>query len=240
MISALHHATRQVLEPFELATEPMADVEATLNAIDPKLPVFIASLASELELTPAEWRLRSVSVLLMFAATQLADDLADGDCDYLPDAGRRGPGTEWLLHQLSGALMLESSVERGTILACLTDLTQVGASQALEVRRSQWDLASSRAAAIGLNGKQWSSYLRLLADGTSHAARAPAWGEAWGSALHVAGDRTSQDRRFSSLSPADQTALTDWALKRLDDLADTNLKTLRRSAVWFRAVLQRP
>jgi hypothetical protein len=238
MKSPLYHVTRELLQPFELGGEALADIQATLDAVDPKLPVFLASLGVELGLAPREWMRRGVAILLMFAATQLADDLADGDCCYLEAPQRRGPGTEWLLHQLSAALLLESSIERDAITASLRDLAQVGSAQALEVRRSQWDLDSSRFAALGLNGKQWSAYLRLFADGTQYAGQAARWGEAWGIGLHVAGDRTSQDARFTTLSTPAKRDLADWALEHVALVMETPLATLQRSAGYFRAVLQ--
>jgi hypothetical protein len=217
-----------------------SDVKATIQKIDPRFPSFLSVFATELALAPRELRTRCVAACLMFAATQLADDLADGDCNYLPDPHRTGPGTHWLLHQLFGQAVLSSTCDRSEIADIYRDLLIVGAAQQREVRGARGALVQAQQLAVGLNGHQYAAYFRLLASGSRWSAEAPKWGMTFGTVLHVVGDRLSRDERFCALSLEDRKQLVDWGKARLAELEGNPLVIVRRTAIWFAAVLDLP
>ena len=232
-IWAAHH----VLDEGSLDDVALQDARAVLDSIDPRFPSLIGTLAEEFGLPLLERRRRVGALCLMFATVQLADDLADGECDYLPEAHRRGPGTQWLLQHLSVECLLNTECTLNTVTGALRCFARMGSAQQLEVRRAQWDLDSARGAATGLNGNQFAAYFGILADGTVWAERASRIGQDFGEVLHVVGDSVSSDPRISTLTDAERLALCGWAQERLHRLLDTNLVVIQRVTDWFSAVL---
>jgi hypothetical protein len=223
-----------------LGDSASSDVKAAIQKIDPRFPSFLSIFATELDLDPKERRTRCVAACLMFAATQLADDLADGDCTYLPDPHRTGPGTHWLLHQLFGQAVLSSTCDRSDIAAIYRDLLTVGAAQQQEIRGTHGALEQAKQLAVGLNGHQYAAYFRLLASGSRWSCEASRWGMTFGTVLHVVGDRLSRDERFCALSLEDRRQLLGWGKARLLELEQTPFIIVRRTAIWFAAVLDLP
>jgi hypothetical protein len=230
-------AALEALEDAQLGADALHDLTVTLEAIDPMFPNLIGTLAEEFGLPPPERRRRCAAICLLFAAVQLADDLADGECSYLADAARRGSGAQWLLQHLATGLLLQSTCSPAELVAAAAHFSRMGATQQMEVRREQWDLATAQQAATGLNGSQFAAYFGILADGTAWAEHAEGIGHDFGEVLHVVGDRFSRDRRITTLTEADQQALCQWARERLHRLSDTGLVVVRRTAIWFATVL---
>jgi hypothetical protein len=56
----------------------------------------------------------------------------------------------------------------------------------------------------------------------------------------VVGDRLSRDERFCALSLEDRKQLVDWGKARLAELEGNPLVIVRRTAIWFAAVLDLP
>lgn len=214
-----------------------ADLIAVMNRLDPLFFALIDSLAREVGLDTAEAVLRRDAIVFEFGAIQLADDLADGDCAYLEQAARRGPGAQWLLQHLFYACMLESTCSASDLSQAVQELIHVGAAQQLEVRRDTWDLESSTEAALGLNGLQFSAYFRVLASGTKWSERLPQVGLDFGLALHVVSDIRSGDRRWSTLSQPEQQQLATAAAEAAQRVARAELTTLAGPAQWFATLL---
>jgi hypothetical protein len=221
-----------------LSDAARADLVAVMDRLDPQFFQLMDSLAREIGLDHAQAVLRRDAIVFEFGAIQLADDLADDDCAYLQQATRRGPGAQWLLQHLFYACMLQSTCSTSDLSQSVQDLIQVGAAQQLEVRRNAWDLESSTAAALGLNGLQFAAYFRLLASGTRWSDRLPQIGRDFGFALHVVSDIRSGDRRWTTLSQPEQQQLATDAAEAAQSVARAELSALAGALHWFAALLK--
>lgn len=195
-----------------------ADVAATLAVLDPGFAELMRSFAAVALVDRRELRTRCMAVLLQFAAVQLADDLADGDCHYLPDARRRGPGAQWLLQHLCTLALSATRIDRDSMKRAAECFARVGAAQQDEVHAATWDARRAEAAARGLNGEQYAAYLTWLWSGTDWQDRARPIGLDFGLCLHVATDRQSGDRRFMQLDAAERGNLLQLASEALSNL----------------------
>ena len=214
------------------------DVEATLRKVDPDFAAFYHALACDAGLEDDTAADRAAAALLQFASVQLADDLADGDCTYLPDAQRTGPGCAWLLHHLFFVAARRGGVPASALEEAARDLAAVGAAQQIEVRTSRWDLAGARAAAIGLNASQHRAYFRLVLAGSPLGSGAAEAGYDFGFALHVCGDRLKGDQRWSNLDEPARQELASDALGAAQRLTASPSPALREQAAWFLTVLR--
>jgi hypothetical protein len=221
--------------PVSVASQ---DLEAALRCVDPAFPRFAEGLARDFGIEGEERALRVDALVFEFAAIQVADDLADGDCDYLPDADRTGPGAHWLLQQLFWLCVLSSKISRVDAELAARDLVSVGAAQQQEVRVREWDGALAEEAARHLNGKQHAAYFRLLASGTPFAQRAPTLGEAFGFVLHLVTDAAHCDKRWTSLDAESKKALAQRAMGELAALHDVGIASLAKPVSWFDSVLR--
>jgi hypothetical protein len=220
-----------------VSEEARRDLEGVLRCVDPGFPRLIFALAGDMGLVGEDRALREDAILLEFAAIQLADDLADGDCDYLHEPARTGPGAHWTLQHLFYECLLRSRVSRDAIEKASRDLVSVGSAQQCEVRTRQWTAEAAERAARGLNGSQYSAYFRLLFDGTSFSEMAAPWGQAFGFALHVVTDSAGGDRRFTE--PESTERLIAEARSAAGVLATSALPALREAAAYFEDSLSR-
>jgi hypothetical protein len=220
--------------------EALTDVEATIRKIDERFLHWIYQLAADAGHEWNEMLRRTSALVFQFASVQLADDLADGDCRYLQQPERTGPGTQWVLQHLYCLALSQSSAQLEQVRLATTDFLAVGVAQQQEVRTAKWNLTNSRDAAAGLNGCQHRAYFRLMFAGTAHASQAEALGYHFGIALHVTGDRLSKDRRFTDLDAADQGLLLDEAKASLRHLESGGIPAVRGPAAWFRTVIELP
>jgi len=76
----------------DLPPEAREDVEAALRRVNRGFPRLVGDLASDFGLDGDDADLRRDACILEFTAIQVADDLADADCNYLPAPERTGPG----------------------------------------------------------------------------------------------------------------------------------------------------
>jgi hypothetical protein len=159
---------------------------------------------------------RGAAVFFIFAAGNLADDVSDGDCTYLPP--RAAPGVQFMLQNLVFDTLLESSVPRSDLQAAAAELVRGAGQQQREIRTARWTFELAREVALGIAGGQYAAYLRLLWAGTPLSSGAASVGSDLGSAGHVALDITSNDPRVTTLSPADRHALVAWAREAVDRL----------------------
>jgi hypothetical protein len=223
----------------DLPCEAAGDLEAALRCVDPQFVRFVGDLADDFGLAGDDRAWRIDALIFQFAAIQVADDLADGECHYLPQAHRTGPGVHWLLQHLFSICVLSSDIARGDAALAARDFTLVGAAQQREVRVRRWDASLAEEAARGLNGKQHAAYFRLLASGTRFAGGAPALGEAFGFALHVVTDVAHKDARWASIDVEAKRALLRQATASLMTLRDANLPALGGPVSWFGGVIAR-
>ena len=87
---------------LQLPDEARRDVVAALHAAGlPPLMQFLYEAGHEVGLSAETLRARATAAFLFFAAGNLADDLVDGDVDYLDPPVRLGPTVQFLLQHLA-------------------------------------------------------------------------------------------------------------------------------------------
>lgn len=155
--------------------------------------------------------LRSAAIFFNFASANLADDLADGDCDYLDP--RAAPGVQYVLHCLFFEALARTGATAEALASLSAQLAAAAAPHSIEVRTTAWSLAKAKQVAVGLAGEQYSVYLQILWAGTRLEPRAAAIGRDLGLSAHVAIDFATGDRRAASLPADERRALAEWALE---------------------------
>jgi hypothetical protein len=209
------------------------DVVAVLEANRTDLFQFFFLTAREAALR------RSAAIAFWYAAGQLADDLADGDCDYLEEPLRTGPSAEFLLVHLGYATLLDAGVDARAVAAAAHDLVRGTGPQHLEVRARAWDAELFREVGAGIAGRQLSAYLRVLWADTPLALHAEAIGFDLGVAAHVAADARSGDARFRGLAGAERREIVDWALAAVARARTHGLASIEAALRGFEPALDR-
>lgn len=161
---------------------------------------------------------RAAALALLQASINLADDLSDGDCDYLQEPVRRAPGTQILLQSLAFLHLVEQGIGPGVLARLTGDIVSAASAQQLEVRTQSWTLDAFAYCADGFAARPCAGYLEVIWSSTSLAGRARDIGARLGFAAHVAGDIESRDRRFESLTPVERTSLLATALAHISVL----------------------
>lgn len=182
--------------------------------------------AHEAELARDDLLDRAAGCYLSYAAGNLADDLIDGDCDYLDDAIRLGPSTQFLLQNAAYRTWLCSDAPRDALRRCAEELARAAGPNHLEVKTERWTAERFQYVGEAITGRQWGAYLEVLWGGTPLAARASAVGVAMGSLGHLVEDVRTEDARWTTLTEADQVTLRAWALDVKTALAREPLRFL--------------
>jgi hypothetical protein len=168
---------------------------------------------------------RGTALLFSYAAGNLADDLIDGDCDYLEPAVRLAPGAQYLLQNLFVATAAEA-VAPEALARCGRELALAAAQQQIEVRTTDWTAERYRVVGEAIAGRQWGAYLAFMLAGTTWEGRAGRLGWCAGIAGHVAEDARSKDPRFWSMGAAERGEVLAWALAAARELAGGGMRCL--------------
>jgi hypothetical protein len=162
---------------------------------------------------------RSAALVLLQAAANLADDMADGDCTYLEQPLRDGPAAQAALQGIGLlALTEDDRIERGLVAELLRDLIRSASAQQLELRTTRWTAEQFLYVAEGFVGRPYAGFLGVLWGGTELASRARDIGMAVGFVCHVAIDIESCDKRYTTLAEDDRVTVLDTTRKYLDSL----------------------
>jgi hypothetical protein len=165
----------------------------------------------------------------MYAAANLADDLADGDCTYLAEPERTAPGVLALLQSLAVRTLARAGVGPAALDVFLGEMIRAAGGQQLELATRSaraWDLDRTREVVAAIGGSQLSAYLVALWAGTPLEVRASEIGARLGSAAQVASDLRSADVRITALSDADRALLLAWAREEVESLRTEKLACL--------------
>jgi hypothetical protein len=192
-----------------------------------------AGLSSEKLLT------RAVAIYFNFCAGNLADDLMDGDCTYLPEPFRLGPCVQYVLQSLCYRTLLKAELPAKTIASVTQDLIAAAGQQLVEVRTRQWNASLFREVAEGIACRQWSAYLQILWSDTPLASRAAVVSMNAGFAGHVAKDIISADPRYTTLPETDKRTVGAWARAAAEALREEHLRCLDLMLTTIDPVLQR-
>lgn len=182
---------------------------------------------------------RSAAVFFWYASGQLADDLADGDCDYLEEPLRTGPSAAFLLAHLGYATLALAGVGGAALADAARELVIGTGPQHLEVRAQHWDAALFREVGSGIAGRQLAAYLRVLWAGTALEDRALAIGFDLGVAAHVAADVRTGDERFHGLDASERREILDWAQDSIARARAHGLVSIEAALRGFEPALER-
>jgi hypothetical protein len=225
---ALYRRALGLVCSLELPAEARADVTAVMKAC--RHEAFLQLLyeaGSDAHLRRDLLLLRGAAVFLKFCAVQLADDLADDECGYLERPGAQGSTAQFLLQNLFYSTALEANVGADALREAALDLVHTAAAQHVEVHTRDWNVERAKFTAAGLNGRQYTAYLRILWAGCELAPKAAHIGWNLGVSAQIAGDARSIDRRFASLSMDGKHEIAAWALACVRSLGDHDLGMLR-------------
>jgi len=182
---------------------------------------------------------RGAAIFFSFAAGNLADDLADGECDYLAEPARTGPCVQFILQNLFFATATHADVPASTLDQVTAALARAGGPQLIEVRTRSWTAELTRLVGESIAGLQYAAYLRLLWAGTSLEARACSIGMALGVAGHVAKDLLTHDPRTETLPPAQAEEVIAWARGQAEALRREKLACLEPTLRYIDPILAR-
>lgn len=203
--------------------EVLAALEA---AREPPLLQLLYEAGHEAGLEREDLLLRAAGCFLNFAAGNLADDLIDGDCDYLEDPIRLGPSTQFLLQNAAYRCWLSSSAPKAAVWRAADHLARAAGPNHLEVRTERWTAALFRHVGEAIAGRQWAAYLALLWGGTALEDKAERAGLGIGVVAHLAEDIRSEDPRWTTLSDDDKDEVRRWALDVAAQLKPDGLVTV--------------
>jgi len=215
-----------------------ADLDAAVGALQPGILDFAFALGVEAGVPSAVVEARCVAVACSAAAVNLADDLADGDCDYLAEPYRSGPTTQYLLQSLFFQKLCALGLPPELLLLVTGDFEQVAALQHVELATTRWSFDASRRVAEGITGRQLAAYLRVVLFGSPLADRAAALGVDVGLATHVAVDAETGDPRYTSLPEGERAQLRRLALDSLARASALDLVAIGPVAAHVRSALE--
>ncbi len=175
---------------------------------------------------------RCLPLLFQHCAIHLADDLADGDCDYLEAPQQQGTTALYSLQQAYCQHLLALPLSTPTMAAIQSDLLAVGLAQHQELATQHWDLQNAQTMAEGLNGRQFRAYFRICSDEQQNENMAQL-GYAFGVSNHLANDIRSRDVRFWSLSGQEQAQIKAWGRVYLAQICDSPVTLLRQQSQQF-------
>jgi hypothetical protein len=208
---AIFQEVLRILRGHELPDVTERDLLAALEAARPGPLPLLYEAGHEAGLDRPTLLARTAALYFLFTVGNLADDLADGDCDYLEDAARIAPGVQYLLHTLAFGELARAGIPADALARGARTLVASAAQQQLEVRTQAWTAARYRQIGDAIAGRQYAAYLGFLWHGTPLAARAEEIGQAAGFVGFVVADVVSRDARFGSMSADDQRRALGWA-----------------------------
>jgi hypothetical protein len=148
------------------------------------------------------------------AASNLGDDLSDGEATYLERPFQLAPAVQWTLQHLGTSLLLESGVLPSTLARASRLLARAGGWAVEEWASPSWNSARYASFAEGIAGLQLEAYLGLLWDGTSLESRAAEVGIPLGASSLVVADIAEGKPRWRALPKDDQVQvealLSSW------------------------------
>jgi hypothetical protein len=190
---------------------------------------FLLALGLEAKVAPASALHRATAIFFNIAALQVADDIADGDCNYLDHPEGTGTAAQFILQNLFYKTLLSETLPASVLERVADGMIAGAAPQSFEVRGfDPWTLAHAKATAEGFGGAHHGAYFRIMLHGSSHESRALAAGWGFGVGVSVMCDIRSKDRRFYSLAIDDRVRLIDWTLGAIEPVRGIDLPSVRR------------
>jgi hypothetical protein len=235
---AVFQAALRTINKLHLPADAQRDVVTALEAGRPSLAM-LYGLGYDAGLEHEPLMARSSGVYLGFCAGNLADDLVDGDCTYLTPPFRLGPGLQYLLQNASVMALVEAGIPAERLGAAARDLVSAAAEHQCEVRTTGWTAEIYRRIGLGIAGRQWAGYLKILWHATPLEPLAEPLGLGLGQVGHIAEDIRSGDPRFCTMPPEDQRTVVAWALDALPRMRAHGLASVEAMAHTVEPILRR-
>lgn len=205
-----------VLAFRNLPDRAVADARTALLRVPPESQILFARAAEDARLPAGTALERLAAIWILNAAVNLADDLADGECDYLEPAV--APGVAFLLQALALLPLSRARLSSRALEDCSIALTRAASGQSLEVRGWIRDAEQYLRVADLIAGDQYIAYLRVLWDGTLLEDRAENIGLRMGRIGILLTDLDSEDRRFFGLEQQERRLVLSSIRRALRDL----------------------
>ena len=161
---------------------------------------------------------RCAALFFYIGALQVADDLADHECDYLELPEGSGTVSQIVLQNLFFLTLARSGVPNEVLIEAAEHLVRGAGPQHFEIRTQQWTLEKTRAVARGMGAEHFIAYLKLLLSGTPHVERAEWLGHRIGLLVHYYSDTLHRDDRLWTLPLAHRAAVLNEALEAAVEL----------------------
>ncbi len=235
---AIFQKVLRILLRQQLPEVGQAELVAALKAGRPGPLEFLYAAGADAGLPFQKLLTRAAAVYYNFCAGNLADDLMDGDCTYLPEPFRRGPCVQYILQSLCFRTLLDADLPASTLDSVVRDLVLAAGQQLIEVRTKQWSASVFREVAEGIACRQWSAYLQILWCDTPLSGSAINVSMNAGLAGHVVKDIISADPRYITLAEADKHQVRTWARAAAQALRAEHLPCLDRLLLTIDPVLE--
>jgi hypothetical protein len=223
---AVFQEALRALRRQELPEDAERDVLRALEAGRPGPLALLYAAGAEAGLGREVLLRRAAGLFLCACAANLSDDLTDGECTYLTEPQRVGPGVQFALHSLCFATLARADLPTPLLAETAGRMVTAAGLQVLEVRTATWTAPRFKQVAEGIAGAQWALYLRVLWEGTALAERAVAVGRNLGVAAHVAEDIRSGDARFHGMPEEDRGEVLSWAREAAEAVRQQGLPCL--------------
>lgn len=174
---------------------------------------------------------RTIPIAYHSCLIHLADDIADGDCDYIDNPIGQGVTAVYTLLHLFNRSLAQCKIQDIKIFDALID---VGLWQHQEIAIQTWDLESARKVAVGINARQFEAYFRIVSSGTQHEKELANAGYAYAIAAHLSNDINSEDNRFYDIPRQERNKLINWAL----ELSKSSPLPFESGQVYTKGILQ--
>ncbi len=220
----------------ELPDVTRRDVVAGLEAGRTVLPPIYAAVI-ETELAREEQLMRALAVYYSACAGNVADDVADGDCDYFEPGVPVATTVQYLLHTMSFEAALRTSVPREALLDASRELVQAAAWEPIELRTKVFDRDTYLNVARAMGGRQWRAHLRVLWAGTPLDDQVGLVADAVALASFVALDLAGSDRRLMTLPAVERQEIISFARSGLLPALAMDLAFVRYVAAGVDAAL---
>ena len=159
----------------------------------------------------AESVVRCQPILVQHALIHFADDMSDGDADYIQSVASDGVPLLCVMQNWVSLLLADSRWNADQRLAFFHCMHRVGVAQMVEIRTNDWDGDAARYAAADLNGQQFRAYFGLAARNASELDEFGVVGYEFGAVFHTATDVCTHDERFWDLSDEERSLMIEWA-----------------------------
>jgi len=216
----------QFLAKLPLGDAALQDLSLVIQQADSDILKLMYELSTYAGLTHDEACSRVLPILLQHCAIHLTEDLANGNCDYLPQAISQGSTALFTLQQLFNLSLQKCGFRNKARLKYYKLLALVGAARHAELKTPKWDLDNAIFAAKGLNGYQFEAYFSIASSNTESHDALQLLGHDFGIINHVANDIMNDNVRYTDLSEQEKAALRAWTLAHAKNIAEANIPLL--------------